>query len=138
MTKKPTRRARPEVLSRNLIVERSEVSLSTHPGTRHFGPHSAHVQMIGLLDEPLKGVSEARLQVSVSDYDENEKIVGSIVGVKPHVQFVISAAARQFDLLWTVAVANRCRSVHFAFNAPVRGSAHILSWYASTRLPDDE
>ncbi len=138
MTKKPTRRARPEVLSRHLIVERSEASLGSHPGSRYVSPHSAHIQMIGHLDEPLKGVSEARLQVAASDYDENEKIVGSIIGMKPHVQFVTSTTTRQFDLLWTVAVANRCRAIHFAFNKPVRGSAHIVSWYASTRLPDDE
>ncbi|MHB2167785.1 hypothetical protein [Alsobacter sp. R-9] len=137
MPRKPTRRGRPEVLSRHLIVDRSEVSLGTHPGARHFGPHSAYIQMVGHLDEPLTGVTEAQLQVSVSD-DEDDKRVGAIIDVKPVVRLVIGTPTRQFDLLWAIAVANRCRSVHFAFTAPVRGSAHIVSWYASTRLPDEE
>lgn len=137
MPTKPNRRPRPELLFRNLIVERSSLNLGTNPSSTRNSPHWAYIQMVGHLDEPLKGISDARLQVSASD-DKTEKAVGAIIAIKPHVQFVVGMATRQFDLMWSLAVANRCKAVRLVFEAPKRGSALISSWSASTELPDKE
>jgi hypothetical protein len=131
------RPGRPITIARYLLVERWRASVGSHyGGSANFDPHSAHLHFHGQLDEPLKGVRDAQLQIGPDPEWETRTHAGMLIGIKPLVQFVIAVPPVQFERLWQLAPA--CRSIHLAFTEPYRSSATIKAWYASTNLPDED
>lgn len=128
---------RPTTIARHLIIERWRGSVGSHYGRlAHFEPHSAHLLFHGHLDEPLRGISDARLQIGSDPDWESQANAGALIGLKPLAQFVMAVPPIQFERLWQMAAA--CRSIHLAFSEPYRSKATITGWYASTNLPDED
>ncbi|PSC05958.1 hypothetical protein SLNSH_06170 [Alsobacter soli] len=124
-----------------MIVERSECRLGTNYAIKWGSPHSAYIQFYGRLHEPLKGISQASLQVSLDEELEardDQNGVGGIIAVKPSITCVINTTLGHFDRLWQLAFCGACRSVYLSCDVPKRGKALIHSWSASTGLPEDE
>ncbi len=97
---------------------------------------STYLHFHGRLDEPLRGTSDAHLQISPDPDWEARTNAGGLIGNKPLVQFVIGIPPIQFERLWQLAPS--CRSIHLAFSEPYRSKATITGWYASTTLPDED
>ena len=131
------RPGRPSTIARYLLVERWRASVSSHyGGSIGFEPHSAHLHFHGQLDGPLRGMSDAQLQIGSDPEWESQTKAGALIGIKPVVQFVINVPPIQFERLWQLAPA--CRSIHIAFAEPYRSTAAIHAWSASTHLPDED
>lgn len=131
------RPGRPTSIARYLLVERWRGSVGSHyGGSANVKPHSAHLHFHGRLDEPLRGISDAQLQIGPDPEWETRTTAGALIGIKPVIQFVIGIPPLQFERLWQLAPA--CRSIHLAFTEPYRNSATIKGWYASTNLPDED
>lgn len=127
---------RPTATSRHLLVARWRASVGSHYRDTYFGPHSTYLHFHGRLDEPLRGITDAELQISPDLDWETSTSAGMIIGIKPRVQFVISVPPFQFERLWQLAAA--CRSIHLSFAEPKWGKAKITGWHASTNVPDED
>lgn len=132
------RTRRPTSIARYLIVERWRASVSSHYSATALGPHSAYLSFSGHLDEPLRGIRDAHLQIGPDPHWESSTTAGMLIGLKPDARFVISVPPIQFERLWQLAAGNACRSIYLVFSEPKWGKATITDWYASTRLPDED
>jgi hypothetical protein len=131
------RPGRPTSVARHILVERWRASVGSHyGGPNNFEPHSAHLHFHGHLDEPLRGISDAHLQIGSDPHWEERTNAGALIGIKPLAQFVIAVPPIQFERHWQLAPA--CRSIHLVFKEPYRGKATITGWYASTHPPDED
>lgn len=130
------RPGRPTSIARYLLVEQWRASVGSYYASGNVEQHSAHLHFHGQLDEPLRGISDAQLQIGADTEWETRTTAGALIGIKPVVQFVISVPPIQFERLWQLSPA--CRSIHLAFTEPYRSSATIKAWYASTHPPDED
>lgn len=135
----PARRARrPAPITRHLLVTRWRASLGSHYSSPALGLLSAYLSLDGQLDEPLRGIRDAHLQISPDLDWESRTSAGMLIGLKPDARFVILVPPIQFERLWQLAVGNACRSVHLVFAEPKWRKATITDWYASSSLPDED
>lgn len=132
------RPSRPTSIARYLIVESWSASVGSHYGAVALGPHSSYLHLYGHLDEPLRNISKAHVQISPDPHWETRTTAGMLIGLKPHAQFVISVPPIEFDRLWQLVLGNACRSIRFVFSEPKWSKATITGWYASTNLPDED
>ena len=118
-----------------VIVRRCECSAGTNYALEWAGAHSAYIHVFGTLTQPLKGISDVHVQIGVDD-KEDGKAVGGVTGIKPLVQVVLGLVPHQFERLWHMALSGRCQTLTLNISPPVRGSATVHSWNASTALDD--
>lgn len=100
------------------------------------------LELNGELAEAVKGVSHASVSLHISSDlsfgQASTPSIGSIIATKPHTKIVVSLSEQEFDRIWALASANQIKSCYFAFSEPYRGSAMVVSFSVSSKLPDEE
>jgi hypothetical protein len=89
------------------------------------------LELLGTLNEPVKGVT----QVRISLYPREPVVIGSarpasigaIIGLKPEMSVVISWSEREFDRLWSMALAGHLKFAYLHFTMPRYGTGLVVS-----------
>lgn len=89
------------------------------------------LELVGVLEEPVKDVSNVRISLfprePVVIGPLRPAAIGSILSLKPEVSVVISWSEREFDRLWTLALAGHLAFAHVVFTTPRYGRARVVT-----------
>ena len=135
---------RPELLSRNVEITsfRATVRLHAvhHKGDEPFIEGKPWLELSGTATEAVKGVTDVKFSL----YPEDDVRVGtsrpaacgSIIQAKPEMHAVISWPQREYDRLWSLALAGHLKFAYMAFTKPHYNSALVVSASFGTELEE--
>lgn len=126
---------RPEMLSRNVAISSFAATMRTSAAHRRGEEPEIESQpwleLRGNLEEPVNGVQD----VVISMYPEDKMqvgttrpaAVGSIIGMKPRIEVVLSWSYQEFDRVWALALSGQLKFGHLYFTAPRRNKGLVVS-----------
>jgi hypothetical protein len=143
--RKKRRSSRPETLSRSVEITafRATVRLYAvhHKSDEPFIEGKPWLELSGKATEAVKGVTEVRFSL----YPEDDVRVGtsrpaacgSIIQAKPELHAVISWPQREYDRLWSLALAGHLKFAYIAFTQPHYNSALVVSASFGNELEEE-
>jgi hypothetical protein len=135
MTKKQRGTSARELLSREVVVRSAVFRVSTSLDKQRGAPTRIEsgpwLELSGDLNEHLREVTAVEFNVHRSDrerdHESEPRSVGAIIALRPRVQVVVSVPGEEFDRIWSMALADQLKHVHFVFEAPNRNSALVIN-----------
>lgn len=133
--RKKRRPSKPEILSRTVTIASFSATVRLHTvHHRHEEPFieaKPWLELRGTLSEAIRDVRDIR----ISMYPEDDLLVGtarpasvgSIIQVRPDVSAVLTWPQREYDRLWSLALAGHLKFAYLAFTKPHYGSALVVS-----------
>lgn len=89
------------------------------------------LELLGKLEEPVKGVTDVRISLyplePVVVGPVRPAAIGAVISLKLEMSVVISWSEREFDRLWSMALAGHSKFAYLAFTPPRNGRARIVS-----------
>lgn len=135
MPRKHRATKRPEPLARRAQI--SSCQFTQHISAVHNRGEEPEVEcgpwleLLGKLEEPVKGVTDVRISLypcePVAIGLVRPAAIGAVINLKPEMSVVISWSEREFDRLWSMALAGHLKFAYLAFTAPRYRRARIVS-----------
>ncbi|MES0074968.1 hypothetical protein [Mesorhizobium sp. M0058] len=121
-------------------IESQEIELGPSYDVSEEPPYriGTHIELLGELEAPLKGVTALGVSISElrSPLRESWLKEGMIFAVKPVVRVSLWVDRRGMDHLVALATARRLTDVHLWTKVPRYGKAQLINW--SLRTAPDE
>lgn len=117
----------------NVMVKSQDASFSYIKEARKGAALSTYVTFTGIVEEPIRGVTNTFIQVGEHEVSLDPKThLGALVQVRPELTFVLELPQLEMSRLVTLVSGLRIVQVSMACQATTRGKALINSWRAAT------
>jgi hypothetical protein len=92
---------------------------------------SPWLDLIGTMDEPIKGARDITIHVQIIDKYQvgtaRPPSVGAVIQVRPAISVVVALIEGEFNRVWALAIAGHLKHAHVALTEPHYRSALVTS-----------
>jgi hypothetical protein len=135
---------RPELLWRHVEITGISTSMGLnvveHRGAEPYIQSQPWLELRGTATEPLNGVTDAKISVSLRETPRvgtaRPASVGAMLGARPALLFVLSWLPDAFDRVWTLALTGHLKFARVCFTKPRYNSGLVVSASFSSDLEE--
>jgi len=144
LARRKPRQLRPQILSREIRIGRTDASLYFRADKQRGLPavleSDSYLELRGLSEEPLRDVHEFAIHLHIDNRKEPGPVappsIGALLKVHPVVDAVMGMPSADFDRVWTLVASRQLHHCRLALTEPRRGRALIVSSSFSKEAED--